>query len=188
MPLPSPSPTSTAVITGASSGIGADIARELASRGHGVTLVARREDRLRSLADELADAVRVEVIACDVADPDARGALLDAVADRGLTVDILVNNAGVGTIGSITKTMTAVLVMQCRDEGLLDLDDAVGRWLPESAHRDVTVRALLSHTAGLSSEPAGEWWERTPGVDAARIPAAIRGGATANPTRSPARP
>lgn len=72
-------------------------------------------------------------------------------------------------IGSITKTMTAVLVMQCRDEGLLDLDDAVGRWLPESAHRDVTVRALLSHTAGLSSEPAGEWWERTPGVDAARM-------------------
>ena len=91
MPLPSPSPTSTAVVTGASSGIGADIARELAARGHGLTLVARREDRLRDLAAALGKTVRVEVIACDVADSDARAGLLDAVADRGLTLDILVN-------------------------------------------------------------------------------------------------
>src|ERR1044072_746953 len=104
MPLPTPSPTSTAVITGASSGIGADIARELMQRGPGVTLVARREDRLRELAAELQTSVRVEVIACDVADPDARARLFDAVADRGLTVDILVNNAGIGTIGSVQKS------------------------------------------------------------------------------------
>ena len=99
MPLPQPSPTSTAVVTGASSGIGADIARELVARGHGVTLVARREDKLRDLAADLGTTVRIEVIACDVADPDARAGLFDAVADRGLTIDILVNNAGVGTIG-----------------------------------------------------------------------------------------
>jgi short-subunit dehydrogenase len=102
--LPNPTPTTTAVVTGASSGIGADIARELARRGHGVTLVARREDRLRDLAAELGKTVRVEVIACDVADSNARASLFDDVADRGLTVDILVNNAGIGTIGSVTKT------------------------------------------------------------------------------------
>lgn len=123
MTLPSPSPTSTALITGASSGIGADIARELAARGHGVTVVARREDRLRDLAAELADAVRVEVVACDVADSDARARLFDAVADRGLTVDILVNNAGIGTIGSVTKSVVDDEIAQVRVnvEAVIDL-------------------------------------------------------------------
>src|SRR5689334_17205115 len=114
MPLPTPSPTSTAVITGASSGIGADIARELAQRGHGLTLVARREDRLRELAAELGSSVRVEVIACDVADSGARAGLFDTVADCGLTVDILVNNAGIGTIGSVTKTPVIDEIAQVR--------------------------------------------------------------------------
>lgn len=123
MPLPPPSPTSTAVVTGASSGIGADIARELADRGHGLTLVARREDKLRELAEELAGRVRVEVIACDVADADARAGLFDEVAGRGLTVDILVNNAGIGTIGSVAKTDVDKEVAQVRVnvEAVIDL-------------------------------------------------------------------
>ena len=123
MPLPTPSPESTAVVTGASSGIGADIARELAGRGHGVTLVARREDRLRELAAELADMVRVEVIACDVADSDARAGLFDEVARRGLTVDILVNNAGIGTIGWVAKADAAAEIAQVRVnvEAVIDL-------------------------------------------------------------------
>jgi short-subunit dehydrogenase len=121
--LPTPSPTGTAVVTGASSGIGADIARELAERGHGVTLVARREDRLRDLAAELGDRVRVEVIACDVADSDARAGLLDEIERRGLTIDILVNNAGIGTIGSIVKATVADEVAQVRVnvEAVIDL-------------------------------------------------------------------
>ncbi|MDQ6687244.1 MAG: beta-lactamase family protein [Actinomycetota bacterium] len=72
-------------------------------------------------------------------------------------------------IGSITKTMTAALVLQCRDEGRLALTDPIGRWVPETGYRDATVGALLSHTSGMQSEPVGSWWERSPGVDFARL-------------------
>lgn len=100
MALPPPTKTSTCLVTGASSGIGADIARELAKRGHGVTIVARREDRLNELAEELrATGVRVEVIACDVTDAQARQRLVDTIAERGLKVEVLVNNAGYGSGG-----------------------------------------------------------------------------------------
>jgi uncharacterized protein len=123
MALPSPSPSTTAFVTGASSGIGADIARELAARGHGVTLVARREDKLRDLAGELSGAVRVEVIACDIADPDAREKLFDEIAGRGLTIDILVNNAGIGTLGAIEQSTVADEIAQVRVnvEAMIDL-------------------------------------------------------------------
>ncbi len=102
MALPSPSTDRTCLVTGASWGIGADIARLLAGKGHGVTLVARREDRLRTLADELSAAgVRAEVIAADLSDETARGGLAEEVAARGLTVEVLVNNAGFSTMGPV---------------------------------------------------------------------------------------
>ena len=102
MTLPPPDPANTCLVTGASSGIGVEIARELARRGHGVTLVARRELRLRDLAHQVASDhdVRAEAIACDLADADARQRLVAAVAELGLTVDVLVNNAGFATIGA----------------------------------------------------------------------------------------
>ncbi|WP_212821748.1 serine hydrolase domain-containing protein [Polymorphospora rubra] len=62
-------------------------------------------------------------------------------------------------IGSVTKTLTAVLVMQCRDDGLLDLDDPIGRHLDVPAHGTATVRRLLSHTAGVQREPYGDIWD-----------------------------
>jgi CubicO group peptidase (beta-lactamase class C family) len=62
-------------------------------------------------------------------------------------------------IGSITKTFTAVLILQCRDDGLLDLDDPVSAHLSVPAHGDLTVRRLLSHTAGLQREPYGDIWD-----------------------------
>lgn len=85
-------------------------------------------------------------------------------------------------IGSITKTMTAVLVLQCRDDRLLDLDDPVGRFIPETGYRDATLRDLLSHLSGMQSEPAGPWWERSPGTPFETLVAANDGsGAVAAP-------
>jgi uncharacterized protein len=96
--LPPASPDGTALVTGASAGIGREFARALAARGHGVTLVARRAERLEELAAELRDAhgIRAEPIPCDLADGDARERLVEEVKRRGLTVELLVNNAGFG--------------------------------------------------------------------------------------------
>jgi uncharacterized protein len=84
-------------VTGASSGIGADIARALAARGADLVLAARRVDRLEALAAELRDryGVAVEVVGADLAAPDGAGALWQA-ATRDRSVDILINNAGFG--------------------------------------------------------------------------------------------
>ena len=65
--------------------------------------------------------------------------------------------------GSISKTITAVVVMRLRDEGLLHLDDPLDRHLPGTPLGDRTIGQLLSHLAGASAESPGGWWERTPG-------------------------
>lgn len=177
MPLPAPSPTTTAVITGASAGIGADIARELVSRGYGVTLVARREDKLRELAAELSGSARVEVIACDVSDPEARAGLLDEVERRGLQADILVNNAGIGTMGAVKDADVADEIAQIRVnvEAVIDLTTrAVQRMVPRGrgailnvgstagfhpfpgqAGYAATKAFVRSYTDGLRAELAG---------------------------------
>jgi len=67
-------------------------------------------------------------------------------------------------IGSITKTFVAVQVMRLRDEGRLALSDELDRHVPGSPIGDRTVAQLLAHTSGLTAEPPGAWWERTPGV------------------------
>lgn len=85
-------------------------------------------------------------------------------------------------VGSITKTMTAVLVMQLRDEGRLRLDDPLGRFVPATGYAATTVGDLLGHTGGLQSEPTGPWWERSTGGDVAALLAANDGsGAVAAP-------
>jgi CubicO group peptidase (beta-lactamase class C family) len=68
-------------------------------------------------------------------------------------------------IGSITKTMTAAMVMQLRDEGRLDLDDPLHRHLPGIPVDAVSLRHVLGHVGGLQREPDGPWWERSTGGD-----------------------
>ena len=92
-------PHKVAVVTGASAGIGEAIARRLAERGWRCVLVARREDRLRALADEIGG----EVELCDVADRDAVAALAGRVLERHEAVHLLVNNAGIPARGNFLK-------------------------------------------------------------------------------------
>jgi CubicO group peptidase (beta-lactamase class C family) len=79
-------------------------------------------------------------------------------------------------VGSITKTFTAVAVLQLRDEGRLELDDLVAAHLPESPYGRSTIRSLLSHSSGMTAEPAGDWWERSPGSTWSQLVAANAGG------------
>ncbi|MFR9778322.1 serine hydrolase domain-containing protein [Micromonospora sp. MS34] len=84
-------------------------------------------------------------------------------------------------IGSISKTMTAVLVMQQRDAGRLALDDPLDKHLPGTPVGALTVRQLLGHASGLQREPDGDWWERTEGVDLATLLAGLTPEKIAHP-------
>ena len=94
------------LITGASSGIGAEFARQLAARGMHCVLVARREDRLRELAQKLeaAHGIRCEIVPADLSQPRAGRELLAEIARRGIEVELLVNNAGFGMVSSLDQT------------------------------------------------------------------------------------
>ena len=87
---------STALITGASAGLGREFARQLAAQGQDLVLVARRPEPMEALAGELraAHGVDVEVLSADLSDPATPAMLFDEVTRRGLTIDYLVNNAG----------------------------------------------------------------------------------------------
>ncbi len=95
----------TALITGASSGIGAAFARELAAREYNLVLVARSEAKLQQLVTELepSHGVQIQVIVQDLTQPDAAGQIYAAIAELGLTLDLLVNNAGCGDYGEFAQ-------------------------------------------------------------------------------------
>jgi uncharacterized protein len=147
--LPTPRPTATALITGASSGIGDEFARELSARGHHVTLVARREERLVRLAGELGNALPVR---CDVADPQSRATLLRSIAEAGLEVDVLINCAGFGGGGPVCEfdPDRAVEMLRTNVEAVFAL---CGALTPAMSARRSGAVVIVSSLAGILCPP-----------------------------------
>jgi hypothetical protein len=152
MPLPVPADDRTCLITGASSGIGAQLATTLAGRGHGVVLVARREAPLRALAAALSDRVRAEVIVADLADETARRAVGERIAELGLTVDVLVNNAGFTTVGRVGRSDRDREVSMIRTdvEAVVDL---CSTFVPGMIERGRGAVLNVASTAGFQPVP-----------------------------------
>jgi short-subunit dehydrogenase len=123
--LPEPSVSNTALVTGASSGIGAAVAAELASRGFSLVLVARREERLHSLATELSSehGADAEIITADLGQETERDRLESEVRGRGRTVEVLVNNAGFGHQADFSRSPRDRMVEMVRVnvEAVVDL-------------------------------------------------------------------
>lgn len=162
MALPPPSPSGTALVTGASSGIGAELARELARRGHHVTLVARRRQRLTSLATEIREELdgEAEVIAADLADAGSRGLMLEELRSGDRSVEILVNNAGFGHRGNFATSDTdrQLEMVRLNVEAVVEL---TGRFLNEMVARGRGAVINVASTASFQPLPGSATYAAT---------------------------
>ena len=130
--LPPPTQRGAAVVTGASSGIGEEFAREFARRGYQLVLVARRADRLRALAESLGG--ETHVLPVDLSVPAERVTLPDQVASLGLAADILVNNAGMSNLGPVA-TSDADAELRLIEVDVCAVVDLCSRFVPGMVDR-----------------------------------------------------
>ena len=144
----------TTLITGASSGIGEVFARKLAARGHNLLLVARSEDKLITLCNELGRIknTHAQYIAMDLSEPDAPLRLFAEAERRGLEIDFLINNAGFGSMGEFTQ-----LDLE-RELGMIDLNvrslvELTQRFLVPMRERKSGSIINVASTAGFQPVP-----------------------------------
>lgn len=145
---------SWALVTGASSGIGAAFAQQLAGRGMNVAVVARSADKLEELAALLRDRYGVEalVIVQDLAEPDAAERVGAAVDAAGITVEVLVNNAGIGAFGRDV----AIGAEYARDTAMVNVVAVAGlvkRFLPAMCERGSGAVVNVASMAGFQAQP-----------------------------------
>lgn len=152
MTLPFPAPDAIALVTGASSGIGEEYARQLAARGHLVALVARRGDRLTRLAEELGGPERAVAVPADLTVPEDRDRLAAELEALGTRVEILVNNAGYGIYRPFAESGREGELHQVRllVEAPVDL---MTRYLPGMVERHRGAIINMSSSAGFQPLP-----------------------------------
>ena len=142
------------LITGASAGIGAEFARQFAAKHHDLVLIARREQALTALADELRSAhrINVTVIASDLSRPESAAELHSRTTELGIDVDVLVNNAGFGTHGEFVDTDPDRLAQEIQ----LNCGTLVGltaRYLPAMRTRGRGTVINIASTAAFQPVP-----------------------------------
>ena len=142
-----------ALVTGASAGIGAALAREAAKDGHDLVLVARRREPMEALATELkAMGAEITIIPADLGRPGAAAALMKAVEERDLVIDTLINNAGVGDTGRFDQGNLERIssMLQVNIVALTELTRLV---LPQMVARKRGQVMLLASTAAFQPGP-----------------------------------
>jgi hypothetical protein len=140
----------TGLVTGASSGIGADLARELARDGHNLVLVARRAEPMRALAAELK--TNVEIVTADLSKPGAAAALVVELEARRLAIDVLINNAGLGATGRFDRSDPAK-VTEMLQVNVTALTELTRLLLPPMIARRQGKVMLVASTAAFQPGP-----------------------------------
>ena len=144
----------TTLITGASSGIGEVFARKLAARGRNVLLVARSEEKLITLCNELgrSNSIRAQHVTMDLSQPESPGRLFEEAEKRGLTVDMLINNAGFGSFGDFSK-LELERELNMIDLNVRSLVDLTYRFLVPMRQRKQGAVINVASTAGFQAVP-----------------------------------
>jgi short-subunit dehydrogenase len=142
-----------ALVTGASSGIGADLARELARDGHDLVLTARTVAPMENLAAELrAHGAGTVVISADLSQPGGAAVLVSEIEARGLTVDVLVNNAGLGAVGRFDQ-MDPLRIGEMLQVNIVALTELTRLLLPSMVARRSGKVMLVASTAAFQPGP-----------------------------------
>lgn len=144
----------TALITGASSGLGVEFANQLAARGANLVLVARRKDRLQAVADavKLSYKVDVQIVAADLSEINAAANLFKTLKRKRIEVDVLVNNAGFGTFGEFNNEDIEKISEEIR-LNILALVELSKLALPSMLQKKHGVILNVASTAAYQSIP-----------------------------------
>ena len=144
----------TTVITGASTGIGAAFARKLAALGRNVLLVARSEEKLITICNELGrmSGIRAQYIALDLTEPGAAAKLFEETQKRGLEIDMLINNAGFGSMGPFAK-LDGDRELEMIELNIRTLVDLTHRFLGPMRDRKQGTIINVASTAGFQPVP-----------------------------------
>jgi len=144
----------TTLITGASSGIGEVFARKLAARGRNVLLVARSEEKLVTLCNELgrSNSIRAQYVALDLSKPESPAQLFAEATKRGLTVDMLINNAGFGSMSEFSK-LDLARELNMIDLNIKSLVELTHRFLQPMIERKQGAIINVASTAAFQPVP-----------------------------------